>query len=91
MSTYKVNATGHKDMIVVKAKVATDVAGEAWAYSIADNGTTIVFGDGTTSKSIAKLVVRQSMPNLEGTDTIDFTATDSATGETCVAQVVYEG
>ncbi len=85
-STYKVVASGHKDSIVVKAKIATDVGGEAWAYGIADNGTTVVAGDATTRKN-GKLVVRQSIPNLEGTDTIDYTATDSVTGETCSAAV----
>jgi len=89
-SSYKLVASGHKDSIVVKAKVKTDVGGEMWTYTIADNGTEVVAGDGTTSKN-GKLSVRQSIPNLDGADTIDFIATDSVTGETCIAQVTLKG
>lgn len=88
-STYKIAASGHKDSITVKAKIKSDTAGELWFYTIADNGTEVVAGDATTSKS-GKLTVRQSIPNQDGADTIDFTATDSVTGETCVAQVVLK-
>ncbi len=89
-STYKVLANGHKDSIVVKAKVATNIAGETWSYTIADNGTTVAAGDVTTTKN-GRLDVRQSIPNLEGSDTIDLAAIDSVTGETCTAEVVFSG
>lgn len=88
-STYKLVASGHKDSIKVKAKAKTDVGGELWTYSIADNGSEVVAGDATTSKG-GKLTIRQTIPNLDGADTIDFTATDSVTGETCVAQVTLK-
>ena len=88
-STYKLVASGHKDSITVKAKVKTDVGGELWSFTVADNGSEVAAGDATTSKN-GKLTVRQSIPNLDGADTIDFTATDSVTGETCVAQVTLK-
>ena len=88
-SSYKLNASGHKDSIKVKAKLKTESGGEMWTYTIADNGSEVVAGDATTSKN-GKLSVGQSIPNLDGADTIDFTATDSVTGETCVAQVVLK-
>lgn len=88
-STHKITASGHEDSITVEAKVKSDTGGEPWTYTIADNGTEVVAGDATTSKS-GKLTVRQSIPNQDGADTIDFTATDSVTGETCVDQVVLK-
>ena len=88
-STYKLAASGHKDSITVKAKVKTDVGGELWSFTVADNGSEVAAGDATTGKN-GKLTVRQSIPNLDGADTIDFTATDSVTGETCVAQVTLK-
>jgi predicted secreted protein len=89
-STTKVKATVKGDAIVVKAKVATDVAAEAWSYSIADNGSTVV-ADVATTGSDGKFKVKATIPNLEGTDTVDVTATDSVTGETCTAEAVLEG
>lgn len=89
-STYKVLATGHKDTIRVKAQVKTDAAGELWTFDVSDNGSSVATGDGTTAKN-GKLKVKASIPNLEGTDTIGFTATDSVTGETCTAEVAFAG
>jgi hypothetical protein len=89
-STYKVKATVKKGTIVVKAKIETGVAGEAWTYSISDNGTTVVEGDATTGAD-GKLKGAFKIPNLEGTDTIDLSATDTVTGETCSAELVLEG
>jgi hypothetical protein len=89
-STYKVKATVKKDTIVVKAKIATGVAGETWTYSISDNGTVVVEGDATTNDD-GKIKGTFKIPNLEGTDTIDLSATDTVTGETCSAELVLEG
>ena len=88
-STYKVKATVKKDTIVVKAKIATGVAGETWTYIIADNGATVIEGEATTNED-GKLKGAFKIPNLEGTDTIDISATDTVTGETCSAQLVLE-
>ena len=68
----------------------TGVSGEAWTFSIADNGTTVAEGDATTGAD-GKLKGAFTFPNLDGTDTIDLTATDTVTGETCSAQLVLEG
>ena len=89
-STTKVKADVKKDTIVVKAKVATDVAGELWVYAIADNSVPVATGEETTGSN-GKFKVKAKIANLEGTDTIDFSAIDSVTGETCTAQVVLEG
>jgi hypothetical protein len=89
-STYKVKATAKKNTIVVKAQVKTGVAGEAWTFSIADNGTPVAEGDATTGPD-GKLKGSFKFANLDGTDTIDLTATDTVTGETCSAQLVLEG
>jgi hypothetical protein len=89
-STYKVTATVKKDTIVVKAKIATGVAGEVWTYSLSDNGTTVVAGDATTGDN-GKIKGTFKIANLDGTDTVDISATDTVTGETCAAEFVLEG
>jgi hypothetical protein len=71
----------------VKAKVVTGTAGELWAWELSDNGT-VVAADATATNDNGKLVVRQKIPNLEGADTIDFTAVDTVTGEICTAEAV---
>ena len=88
-STWKLNATGHGDNIKIKAKVATGVAGETWTYSISDNGTEVAAGDATTNKD-GKLKAKVLTANLDGTDTIDATATNTVTGETCAGEVVFD-
>jgi hypothetical protein len=85
-STVKLAVSGHKKGNKVTAQVKTDVANEAWDWSISDNGTTVANDESSTRKN-DKLVVRQTLANLDGTDTVDFTATDSVTGETCTAEV----
>lgn len=86
-STIKFKADGKKKGIKVTAKVATGVAGEAWDWTISDNGTQVA-GDESSTGSDGKLVVRATVPNLDGSDTVDFAATDTVTGETCTAEAV---
>src|SRR6478735_6360414 len=62
--------------IKVKAKIKTDVAGELWDWSVSNNGTTVASGE-TATGSNDKLVVRQRIDKVDGTNTIDFTATDT--------------
>jgi hypothetical protein len=88
-STYKLNVNEKKGSIVIKAKVNGGVANETWTYSIADNGTTVVADEATTDSN-GKFKVKQSIPNLDGTDTVDFSAVDTVTGESCTAEVVVD-
>lgn len=89
-STYKVAANGHKDSIRVKAQLKTPTAGDDWSYTVNDNGTQQAAGDATTAKN-GKLKLKVMIPNADGVDTIDFAATDTVSGETCSAEVVYSG
>lgn len=89
-SSIKVKVTSHKDMLVVSAKIKGGQKGDDITYVISDNGTPVATGDQTTSKN-GQTTIRESIPNLEGTDTIDFTATDSVTGEVCTAEFTYNG
>jgi len=86
-STWKLSAHSHKDGIALQAKVRTDTGNEMWTYSISDNAVEVVAGDVTTNEG-GNLKVKTMIADLEGTDTIDFTATDSVTGETCTGEVV---
>jgi len=88
-STANLSASVHKKGIKVQAKVKTDVAGEAWTYSLSDNAVVVASGDATTNED-GNFKVKTTIPNLEGTDTIDLIATDTVTGETCTAEVVVD-
>ena len=88
-STVKLYTSEHGKGIKVKAKIKTGTAAEAWDWSVSDNGTTVA-ADQSTTNSNGKLVVRATIPNLDGTDTVDFTATDTVTGETCTAEAVVD-
>lgn len=89
-SSLKVQVQTKKDQLVIKAKVTGGMAGDTWTYVITDNGTEVVVGDETSGKN-GKFIIRESIPNLEGTDTINFTTTDSVTGEVCTADISYDG
>src|SRR5262245_12139536 len=88
-SSLKLDTSEHKKGIKVQAQVKTGVVGEAWDWSISDNGTTVA-ADQSTTDTNGKLVVRATIPNLDGTDTVDFAATDTVTGETCTAEAIVD-
>jgi hypothetical protein len=85
-SNIKLKAKTHHDDVRVKAKVKTQQGSEAWAWVITDNGLPAAEGTDDTAKN-GKLTVRESIPNLEGPDMVNFTATDTVTGEVCTADV----
>lgn len=85
-STVKLAASGHKKGIKVTAKVKTGTADEAWLWTITDNGVPVA-GDVSSTNGNGTLVVRQEIANADGSDTIDFAATDTVTGEVCTAEV----
>ena len=64
--------------------------GEAWDWSITDNGNLAASGENSTEDN-GKLDVEQSIPNLKGFDKITLDATDTITGETCEGHVVVNG
>lgn len=86
-STVKIHTSEHKKGIKVRAQVKTGTAGELWMWALTDNGTT-VNADETATGHNGKLVVRETIPNLDGPDTIDFAAVDTVTGETCTVETV---
>jgi hypothetical protein len=86
-STVKLYTSEHGKGIKVTAKIKTGVAGEAWDWTISDNGSTVAADESVTNAD-NKLIVRATVPNLEGSDTIDFSATDTVTGEVCTAEDV---
>jgi len=86
-SHVKLYTSEHKKGINVQAQIKTGVKGELWDWSISDNGTTVAADQSATDDN-DKLVVKASIPNLDGSDTVDFTATNTVTGETCTAEAV---
>jgi hypothetical protein len=84
-SSVKISGSDKGDTIKVKAKIKSNGAGEQWDYTIADNGTTVVT-DSATSNDNGTVKIRASIPNLDGADTIDLSATNAVTGEVCTAE-----
>jgi len=88
-SSLKLKVKAHKDTITVRAKVKSDPAGELWAWTITDNAVPAATGENTTNRQ-GNFSVRESIPNQEGSDTINFTAVDTVTGETCTAETTIK-
>ena len=83
------NATpgGKGHTIEVKFRLRTDTGGEAWDWSLTDNGNVAASGENSTANN-GKLDVDQQIPNLKGFDKIVLSATDTVTGETCTGHVI---
>jgi len=88
-SSVKLKVKGHHDELRVTAQVKSHQADETWAWVISDNAVPVAQGDEDTNKK-GDFTVRESIPNQEGNDTVNFTAVDSITGETCTAEVTFK-
>ena len=84
------NRGGSDHTVEVKFRIRRAVGGEAWDWSITDNGNLAASGENSTEDN-GKLDVEQSIPNLKGFDKITLSATDTVTGETCEGHVVVNG
>lgn len=93
-STWYIKADGNRGgeghTVEVKFRINTSEGGQAWDWQITDNGTVAATGS-TTSNSNGLVKSKQSIPNLEGPDTIVLDATNSVTGETCHGEVTLKG
>ena len=84
-STYKLKLGPRTRSIETEFEVDSNVVGQTWNVSMTDNGSTVFTGSGTTVAPSGSFTVRPRIANQAGTDMVVATATNPATGETCVA------
>jgi len=71
----------------VEFEVESHVSGQVWTVQMDDNGATFFKGSKTTKAPGGSFEAKASAKNQAGTDKINATATNAATGETCSASV----
>jgi type 1 fimbria pilin len=71
--------------IEVEFEVDSNVNGQRWNVQLRDNGTSVFKGAATTQPPSGSFVVRRTIANQAGTDTVRAIAMNAVTGETCRA------
>jgi hypothetical protein len=80
------NRDDHRRRVEVEFEVQNAHQGDTWDVALSDNGAT--FFQGTrVSRDGGSFRVEKRTHNRQGTDMIAATATDRATGETCMGSV----
>lgn len=91
-STFELKASPDGNRIRVEVRVDTGHAGQLWDWSISDNATVVDWGQSKTKpESDGRFEVQRRIDNLMGRDAIDLSASNAATGETCMGHVVLAG
>jgi hypothetical protein len=80
---------GKGDKLKVKAMLTRGDRGDRIEYVLADNGNKVKIGNKDTGKQ-GKTTIRLNIPNVEGTDSVLFTSTNTDTLEICTALVVFD-
>jgi len=74
----------------VRYKLDSNKRGQTWAVSITDNDNEVFAGDKVTKRPTGSFRVHEWTNDLAGTDVLDATATNAASGETCRGQLILE-
>ncbi len=84
-STWKLKLGPRTRSIETEFEVDSNVVGQQWTVAITDNGVTVFTGARTTVAPSGSFTVDKRIPNVAGADAIVATASNAATGESCVA------
>jgi hypothetical protein len=78
---------GH-DLKVIETgfEVDSNRVGQVWKVAITDNGVSVFSGSRTTTAPSGSFTVARRIPDRAGLDNVVATATNPATGESCVAR-----
>lgn len=82
-ATWNLKAKHDNGVIDVEGEVDANRAGQAWKWSISDNGTVVRSGSATTTAPSGSFSVTRRIGNRAGADHIVFRANRPATGQTC--------
>ena len=82
-ATWSVKAKHDAGVIEVEGQVDSNHAGQAWNWSISDNGAVVRRGSATTTAPSGSFSVTRRIGNRAGADHVVFRANRPATGQTC--------
>jgi hypothetical protein len=82
-SDWKLKLGPRDGRIETEFEVDSDVSGQTWQVTLKQNGTTVLQRSATTRGRSGSFAVEAKLRNQPGTDTIQATASNAATGETC--------
>ena len=85
-SEWRVRIKVRNDRFRVKFQVDSDVVGQAWSYSVLDNGTEILSGTKVTHAPSGDFTVQRKVRgSAPGGHDVTATAENAESGETCEA------
>jgi hypothetical protein len=88
-SDWKLKASPENGQIEIEWEVDSNVVGQRWKFTIAQNGTTIASGRAVTKAPSGSFEVNRVTANQAGNDVFTATASLRATGETCSGSVTF--
>jgi hypothetical protein len=86
-STWKLKASPDNGRIEVGFEVDSNIVGQKWSVTLKDNGSTVWSGTATTKAPSGSFEVNKVISDKAGSDKIQGTASNAATGETCKGTV----
>ncbi len=84
-STSKLKVGQRDGKLKIEFEVDSNVKGQSWGVTLSDNGSMFLQKTMKTAGRSASFEARAKTANQAGTDAIQATATNGATGETCNA------
>lgn len=98
-STYSAKVKDKKGGLRVDFTVKNNAVGQAWAYTVTQNGAQVVSSTGTSkanddnssddTRHTAEVKFRSVLTNNAGADTLVLRAVNATTGEICSAPVTH--
>ncbi len=86
-ATWHVKAKHDNSRIEVEGQVDSNRAGQAWKWTISDNGSVVRSGSATTTARSGSFSVVRRIGDRTGTDHVVFRAIRPSSGQTCVGAV----
>lgn len=88
-SDWKLKAKHDDGRIEVEFEVDSNRRGQRWAVTIEDNSALVWSGRRTTKGPSGSFSVEKRIANRAGADSIEATATNLRSGETCVGTLTF--
>jgi hypothetical protein len=85
-SDWKLKLGPRDGHIETEFQVDSNIAGQTWNVKLFHNGTRVLRTQATTTAPSGSFDVRLQIPDAQGRDVVDATATNPSTHETCAAQ-----
>ncbi len=88
-STAKLRVKTDNGRLAVDWEVDTPRVGQVWTWALIDNAATVASGSAVTTAPSGSFTVTRLVANAAGADVVSGTATNGATGATCVATLTF--